>query len=81
MRRAALFEIIEHHIRRADQLLITAHVIGAPHEVARVALRHIADRCPLISPEGEDGCSGLAQRWASIVGGERRKAPLYWACR
>jgi hypothetical protein len=81
VRRAALFEIIEHHIRRAHKLLIAAHVIGAPDEISRVALCHIAHRCPLISPEGEDGCSGLAQRWASVVGREWGETPLDWACR
>ena len=81
MRRAALFKIIEHHIRRAYQLLIAAHVIGAPDEIPRIALRHVAHRCPLISSEGEDGCGGLTERWASVVGGEWREAPLHWACR
>jgi hypothetical protein len=79
VRRAALFEIIEHHIRRTHQLLIAADVIGAPDEVARIARRHIANGCPFVASEGEDGCGSLAQRWASIVGGEWRKAPLYWA--
>jgi hypothetical protein len=81
MWRAALFEIIEHHIRRAYQFLIAAHVIGTPNEVAGVSLRHITHSCPLISSEGEDGCCGLTERWASVVGGEWRKASLHWACR
>jgi hypothetical protein len=81
VRRAALFEIIEHHIRRAHEFLIAAHVIGAPDEIPRIALRHIAHRCPLISPEGEDSCDGLTERWASVICREWRKASLHWACR
>jgi hypothetical protein len=79
MRRAALFEIIEHHIRRAYQLLIAAHVIGTPNEVAGVSLCHITHSCPLISTEGEHCCGRLTERWASVVGGEWREASLYWA--
>jgi hypothetical protein len=76
---AALFEIIEHHIRRAHQLLIAADVVGAPNEVAGIALRNVAHRCTFVAPEGEDGCGRLAQRRASVVGGEWGEASLYWA--
>jgi hypothetical protein len=76
---AALFEIIKHHIRRADQLLIAAHVVGTPNEIARVTLRHIANGRTLVAAKREDGSAGFAQRRSPIVGGKRRKAPLYWA--
>ena len=77
MWRTTILKIVEHNICRAHELLIAAHIISTPNEVARVALRHVANGCPLVAAEGEDRCRSLAQRWAAIVRGERREAALH----